>query len=168
MLTAKKDDFEKIYNILYEAFPIYERRTKEKQLELFGNDKYKVFIDSKQVNVFMAVWDFNNFAFLEHFAVTSSMRGKNIGSDFFKTVVKELNKTVIWEVELPSNDIAKRRIEFYKKLGAKLNNFEYIQPSLQKGQGTIPLLIMSYPSLLDENAFFEIKSTIYKHVYNQK
>ncbi len=165
MILLTKDDFEKFYFILKEAFPKNERRTKKEQFNLFEQKEYRVYADGKSVNAFMAVWDFEEFLFLEHFAVRKDLRGKRLGSELFASMIQTLQKPLVFEVEPPTNEISQKRIRFYKKMGAVLNSFEYIQPPLQQGQSEIPLKIMSYPDPITKNSFEKIKMTLYKNVY---
>ncbi|MCI8448180.1 MAG: hypothetical protein HFH30_07230, partial [Eubacterium sp.] len=69
------------------------------------------------------------------------------------------------EVELPENDLAKRRIRFYERNGFFLNQYPYVQPSISKGRSPIPLLIMTSGQPVSEKIFQEIKSTLYEYVY---
>ena len=166
MLIATEKNFEDIYNILKEAFPPCERRTKSGQKALFSLKEYKVFVDKDTPDVFMAIWDFKEFLFLEHFAVKKEKRGNAVGSAFFNEFISAANKPIIFEVEPPENKTSARRIKFYSSLGAKLNNFDYIQPSLQENQPSIPLRIMSYPTQLTDKEFSSYKQTILRKVYN--
>ena len=166
MLIATEKNFEDIYNILKEAFPPCERRTKSEQKALFSLKEYKVFVDTETPDVFMAIWDFEEFLFLEHFAVKKEKRGNAVGSSFFNEFISTVNKTIIFEVEPPENEISVRRIKFYTSLGAKLNDFNYIQPSLQKNQPSIPLRIMSYPVQLTNKQFTSYRNTVLRKVYN--
>ncbi len=168
MLKAVKNDFEKIYYILKEAFPPTERRTKKEQLKLFNNKHYRVYIDDKDVRIFICTWEFDKFIFIEHFAVAKEFRGKKLGSTFLKKFYSSTNKPVIFEVEPPENDISEKRIRFYQRHGATLNSFDYIQPPMQRGQPPIPLMIMSYPEQINKAEFEIYKKEIHSEVYNVK
>ena len=69
------------------------------------------------------------------------------------------------EVELPDCEIAKRRIEFYKRNGFFLNEYPYEQPAITKGRKPLPLMIMTSGSEITKDRFDDIKVLLYKCVY---
>ena len=160
--------FEKVYSLLKNSLPQVEMRTKRDQKNLISNEKYKILVAEKE-NIFvgfMAIWDLNDFCFLEHFAVQPDMRGQGVGGEILKHLTKISDKKIILEVEPPSfTDYAQRRIDFYARNEFLFNDFEYFQPPLQKGADIIPLKIMSYPTHLTEAEFNDIRKTLYEEVY---
>ncbi|MCR8842419.1 GNAT family N-acetyltransferase [Paenibacillus sp. SC116] len=161
-------DFETIFQIMKESFPEYERRTYEGQKALLGDAHYRIISkvnDTNQLVAFMAVWEFPLFRFVEHIAVTPAGRGSGIGGKLMADYIAGSQKPIILEVELPDTDLAQRRIGFYERLGLHLNDFGYVQPSLQKGQPDIPLKVMSYPQTLTESEFVLYRDILYTNVY---
>ena len=129
------DEFEKVYNILSESFPIEEYRTKEDQKVLLHNDKYNIAVyknDENEIIGLIAYYDFKSYIHMEHFAVSKSERGNGIGRKFLGEFKKAIANDITLEVELPQDNISKGRIEFYKSMGFKLYNYEYLQPPLRK------------------------------------
>ena len=165
MIEIDENKFEDVYNIMDEAFPIDEHRKKENQKKLLKNKSYKIhgLYDDKKIIAFVASWELEKFIFIEHFAVHKDYRNKKIGENLLKTFLGLKNKNIILEVEPPLNDLKIRRINFYKRCGFCLNNYEYMQPSYEKKQKQIPLKIMSYPKKIYKNEFIE---ELYKKVYN--
>lgn len=165
-----KSDFNKIYNIMQNSFPKTECRTFDEQEKLLSNENYKITYlkEDNKITCFIAYWEFDSFIFIEHFAVAPEKRNCGIGSDFLKTFLSLCYKKVVLEVELPLDDIARRRIDFYQKIGFIKNNYPYIQPSMRKDALPVPLEIMSYNSALEKNEFHYIKDTLYTSVYNAK
>ena len=82
--------------------------------------------------------------------------------------MKEEDTPMVLEVELPETEMAQRRIGFYQRLGFILNEFPYWQPSMQEGQPSIPLKIMSWPKALSQEQFTPWQQQIYQDVYGQK
>lgn len=157
--------------MMEEAFPKEEIRTYEGQLALLENPYYwlKRKVDEEgNLIAFMAVWEFEDFCFVEHLAVSRQARGNGIGGQMMREYMRQSVKPVVLEVELPETDIAKRRIGFYQRLGFQLNGFAYQQPPMRKGHGWYPLLIMSFPSSLTEEEFEPIKKKIYREVYRSQ
>ena len=163
-------DFDKVYSIMEESFPIDERRTCEEQKELLNNKLYSIYIlsdiENDNIKAFIAIWQFDDFAFIEHFAVSSSYRNGGIGAFILQEVKKLLSCMICLEVELPEEEMAKRRIGFYERNGFHYNDYEYMQPPISKGRKEIPLRIMTSGEKVTENRFIDIRDLLYKYVYN--
>ena len=170
--TLQVKDFDKVYSIMEESFPIDERRTYEEQKALLDNELYNIYVlyDSKNddIKAFIAIWQFDDFAFVEHFAVSSLYRNGGIGAFILQEVKKLLSCMICLEVELPEEEMAKRRIGFYERNGFYYNEYEYMQPAMSKGRKEIPLRIMTSEEKITENRFEEIRDLLYKYVYNVK
>lgn len=162
------DEFEKIYSIMEAAFPKDERRPYEKQKLCLDNPKYSIAAisdtDSEPLG-FIAYHCFDSFVFIEHFAISSKHRNMGIGGKMLAEFINKLNMPVCLEVEPPTTDLAKRRIEFYKKHGFFLNDYPYIQPPMSEGQASLPLLIMTTQKPLTSDEFKKVRSTLHKEVY---
>ena len=89
-----------------------------------------------------------------------------MGKKIIKKILKESNKEIFLEVELPQADIAKRRITFYERLGFKLNEYRYIQPPYAPDKKPVDMLIMAYPKAITQERFSQIRKIIHKEVYN--
>ena len=164
-------DFDSLFKLMKQAFPSIERRSYEDQKNLLTENLYNIIADkdeNENIIDFIASWEFNDFNFIEHFAVDSKMRGNGRGTSMLKDYLNKCNKPIYLEVELPENDISVRRIEFYKRMGFYLNNFEYLQPPMQKQDVFLPLKIMSYPRSVDEREFINFKNTVYDKVYKKQ
>ena len=154
-------DFDSFFKLMCESFPSVERRSYEDQKKLLCDDLYNIIAvkdQSDNITSFIANWEFDDFIFIEHFAVDSKIRGNGIGTSMLKMYLEECNKPIFLEVELPQNDICIRRIEFYKRLGFHLNNFEYFQPPMQIQHDFLQLKVMSYPRIVDEMEFMHFKN----------
>lgn len=165
---SKLSDFPKIYKIMQEAFPKAEIRTFDSAFELLKKEDYAIFSaysDCGEIDGFIACWNFENFCFVEHFAVSQKNRGKGIGTKMIIEFLKAKDKKVFIEVEEPANEIAIRRIDFYERCGFKLSDFGYIQPNLQEDNAEIPLKIMSYPDKITNSEFEDFKSKVFEKVY---
>ncbi|MEE1186914.1 MAG: GNAT family N-acetyltransferase [Acutalibacteraceae bacterium] len=169
LIGLKENDFDNMYNILKESFPKAERRTKQGQKALFKKECYKVFAirdNDSCIKAFITVYDLNFFAFVEHFAVSKNYRNQGLGALVLTELKKMIKKPVILEVEPPDTDMAKRRIEFYKRNGFFLNDYFYEQLPLRKGQSNLTLKIMSSDKQLSKEEFEDVKRIIYKQVYD--
>ena len=157
--------FDKVFEIMQLSFPKDEYRPYEEQKALLDDSRYKItaYNDNGIFKGFMALWEFEGFVFLEHFAVHPDFRNEGIGSKMLGDLIGE--KKVCLEVEPPENDITKRRIEFYRRNGFYFNEYPYIQPPISKGKNSVPLYIMTTENAVSENEFNCIKDVLYKEVY---
>jgi GNAT superfamily N-acetyltransferase len=153
------DYFASAWELYEEAFPVYERRTLKAQSHLLKNPVYKfdVFIEK---NVFIGCimcWDFKDFQYIDHFAITKSQRNKGNGAKILEDFIKGNSKPTLLEVELPDSSINKKRIKFYERLGFKLNLHKYSVPSSIDDR-KIDLLVMTYPNLISQEFLQEFVS----------
>lgn len=75
-------DFDAVYRLLTQSFPATERRGAAGQRALFSDGAYRVDIlraPDGSVQALIASWDFDDFVFLEHFAVAPACRSGGIG-----------------------------------------------------------------------------------------
>lgn len=164
-----KSKFDSIYRIMEDSFPSSEMRTYDGQKLLLNNDFYHINVqtdDNGAVIGFLAYWDLSNCIFIEHLAVDKKSRGKGIGGKLVDQIFKESKKDIFFEVEPPVDEISHRRVKFYQKKGAHLNEFYYEQPALRETERAQRLMIMSYPNPIDGDSFKKYKEEIYEHVYN--
>ena len=160
-------EFREAWEIYESSFPSDERRTLELQKELIKNKQYNFFIVTKD-NILVAIitdWNFGDFLFVEHLAVKKDLRGKRIGTELLEEYLSKNKQKIVLEVERPETKIATKRIEFYEKIGFKLNDFDYIQPPYGKGKNPVPLLLMTYPNKITGSEFSTIRKKLHIVVY---
>ena len=152
--------------IMEEAFPPTERRVSAGQYELLRHPRYVIHAaeEDGRMIAFMAVWKLSGVTFVEHFAVERQLRNGGIGGALLEKLRAE-NAPLVLEVELPTDDLTRRRIAFYQRHGMCLNEREYAQMPLRAGDAPTPMYLMSSPEALDEEEFVRIRREIYRHVY---
>jgi GNAT superfamily N-acetyltransferase len=154
---------------MQKSFASIEVRPYEMQLALLNNPNYKILVSldgNKNIQGFIAEWAFEEFIFLEHFAVQPELRGAGIGKTIMQSHLQNVEKPVIIEVESDETEISARRINFYKRLGFHLNDYGYYQPFMQRSpEDKIYLKIMSYPMPVNQESFPAIKRKIFREVY---
>lgn len=79
--------------------------------------------------------------------------------------VNNSKKPIVLEIEIPNDEISLKRKNFYEKLGFKLNNQEYYQLPLRKGNKPLKLNLMSYPEKIPDENFKIIENIIQSFVY---
>lgn len=155
-------NFPEIYRIMQASFSDDEYRPYDEQLALFEEPEYRIYYMPAG---FLAVWEFESFIYIEHFAVDPALRNSGTGSAMLKELVKQYQKLICLEVELPEDELTRRRIGFYERNGFVFNEYPYIQPPISKGKSPVPLRIMTYGEAITRETFEAIKNVLYRSVY---
>ena len=166
--TLGLSDFDQMYRLMEASFPQDEYRPYAGQKALFGDPSYHVyarFDNAHTLLAFLAVWDFEHFAFIEHFAVAPNCRNQGLGGRMLQELTAVLSKPLCLEAELPDTELAKRRLEFYQRNGFCVNPYPYMQPALADTQNPIPLRILTYPSPISQWEFNRLRDALYPKVY---
>lgn len=164
-------DFNQMYHLMKTSFPQDEYRPYAAQKALLDNPAYRVYAhydENHALLAFLAIWDFDRFAFLEHFAVKAECRNSGLGGRLLQKLASLLNKPLCLEAELPDNELAQRRIGFYQRNGFRQNPYPYIQPALAADQHPVPLRIMTFPAPISQQEFINLQATLYQKVYKVK
>lgn len=155
--------------LMVASFPAEEYRDLN-ELRTFTDTKKRfynnIIFDNNQPIGLITYWDFDEFYYVEHFAIDPAHRNGGIGKRALESIFQQLDGGIILEVEEPVEEMAQRRINFYKRLGFKLWDKPYLQPPYRKGDDFLPLLLMAHGDLDADKQFENIKRTIYKEVYN--
>ncbi len=111
-----RSDFEEVYRIMEQSFPADERRKKEGQQKLLEEEKYELLgvRNGGRLLAFLAVWEFAEFVFIEHFAVSETARNSGIGGKMLEELARQKAGKVVLEVELPE--------DFMSGMGSLLTN----------------------------------------------
>ena len=177
---TSQSDFSEIYRIMQASFSDDEYRPYDEQLALFEKPEYRIYymsaIEMERVSNhstgnstmhaagFLAVWEFESFTYIEHFAVDPVLRNSGTGSAMLQELVRKYQKQICLEVELPEDELTRRRIGFYERNGFVFNEHPYIQPPISKGKSPVPLRIMTYGSAITQDTFEEMKRVLYQRV----
>ncbi len=162
------NEFDEVYDLMVTSFPSSERRSYEDQKALLEKHNYEIETnrnDNGELLSFMAIWQLNTSHFIEHLAVSPLSRGEGVGGKVMKELIEKSEKPVLLEVEHPETEIAKKRIQFYERLGFHLNTHDYVQPPIQAGEEPLPLHIMSYPDPISAEEFKIFKNDIFSELY---
>ena len=165
-----EETFAEIFPLLEAAFPVTELREREEQHRLLKNPCYRLF-GVREKDVFaavLAVWDLDEFLYIEHFAVKETLRNTGLGGRLLDAFLEEKKSPLVLEVELPENPLTQRRIAFYERHGLVYNDYPYMQPPLRRGQRLLPLRLMTMPGRIDRETYERYKGRIYQSVYEYK
>ena len=159
--------FDEIFPLLEAAFPVTELREKDDQRLLLQEECYSLY-GARKENGFaavFAVWEIEDFLYIEHFAVKEDCRNSGYGGMLLDHLLKEKDRLAVLEVEVPEDELTRRRIGFYERHGLVYNNYPYLQPPLRKGNDLLPLRLMTKPEAIDEKTYERYKKSIYRIVY---
>lgn len=155
-----------------EAFPEIERRDVAEWEEFMQRRKEfhaQAIIEDDAFSGFITWWDFDDFVYGEHFAICAEKRSGGLGGRAFDLfLTQHNNRDVVIEVEMPSDEMARRRICFYERHGMSVVEKDYLQPPYRLGEEYFPLLLMSTDATRTLHNFEHIKNTIHREVYGVK
>lgn len=149
------------------AFP-YEERPSFSVAENRDQDNFHflvITLDGEEPIGIFTYWTFETFTYIEHFAIGKEYRGKGLGRASFLDFMVQHPDQIVLEIEMPDNEVAERRLEFYSDMGFVRNAQDYMQPSYHKRELVLPMLIMSKYELSDDD-FEDVKRILYREVYH--
>lgn len=162
-------DFRYMKRLLIYSFPSCEYRDIDQYNHVCRNKKafrcniiYKKNTPIGLINF----WEFKDFIFLEHFAIDPLFRNLGYGKRVLEMVQQDFKKPFVLEVEQPTCELAKRRIQFYQRAGLKIYSKTYNQPPYRKGEKEIPMYLMGTEELFKNQKTARIKETLYTEVYS--
>lgn len=146
-ITSVSPLYKQVESLLITAFPETERRDLDLQRQYADhNPKFKVYaVYEGDVFVgFFTLWTFQSFSYVEHFAVSPSLRSKGYGTRILQ-YIKEIVKTpLLLEIEIPFDIQQKSRQLFYEKNGFQKLDLPYFQPPYRSGDACLPMHLMMY------------------------
>lgn len=166
--TTDEDYYDFTETLLTTAFPKEERRELTLQRD-YTNDNIlfhnNIVLEGETPIGLITYWKFNGYCYIEHFAIDPSQRNGGYGRKVLEHIHKTLNCPIVLEVELPTDELSTRRVQFYKRLDYQLWEKEYAQPPYRKGDSYLPMHLMVYGDLDCNKDFEHIKQSLYKEVY---
>ena len=154
--------------LMTEAFPPEEYRALAQLREYTDSKKHfynNIVFDEDTPVGFITYWDFGKFCYAEHFAIDPARRNGGYGKQVLDLLCRQLQRPIVLEVEMPEEEMARRRIGFYQRQGFTLWQQPYRQPPYKHGDPYLPMRLMVYGDLDSEKAFDAIKQRIYREVY---
>lgn len=162
--------FREFYGLIEQSFPACERWSFREQATEFSKPHFRSLCRyGEGLEALINYWELGDFVYVEHFAVSPSLRGKGVGSELLSEVKRLAGeRQVVLEAEPAElSEQAKRRLRFYERNGFFVNPYPYIQPAMQENERPIPLAILSSRSVLSEERFIQVRDSIYRTVYNK-
>lgn len=118
---------------------------------------------------FMVYWHLSPLVqYVEHLATLPEMRGNGLGAKLIESLTSIPETHVILEVEPPVDELTRRRIGFYRRLGFTLHDtIPYVQPPYCAGQPSVHLCLMTAPDISENLITSEIVPELHTMVYGQ-
>ena len=168
--TADADWYRFMEELMVQSFPPEEYRPLE-QLRLYTDTKpafyNNIVLESDDTPVgFFTYWDFGTFCYGEHFAIDPARRNGGQGKRALEELCRQVHpRPIVLEVEMPVEEMSRRRIGFYQRQGFTLWDKPYQQPPYKPGDGFLPMRLMAYGDIDPETAFDTVCACIHREVY---
>lgn len=166
--STDTDYYKFVEELFITAFPKEERRESALQREYTDNNALfsnNIILDNNAPIGFITYWNFQDYYYIEHFAIHPSQRNGGYGKKVLEYIQNTLNSPIVLEVESPVDELSTRRIGFYKRANYKLWKNKYFQPPYRNGDDYLPMYLMVYGKLDSEKDFERVKRNLYKEVY---
>ena len=161
-------------NVIYnEAFPPEERREWDDIVKRSASadspmEFFNVMYRGRKAGL-ITCWRFEDFDYVEHFAVDPKLRGRGVGAAAIEALAAMSagrGVPVVLEVELPETGRdAVRRIGFYERCGFKAHkDFKYVQPPYGPGLPEVELMLMTCGPKVDLD---KVTDVLHSQVYGK-
>ena len=153
--TTADEYFADFWRIYTESFPLNEKRTPDQQIHAFQKPHYQIntYIIDNQIIGFIAFWTDPEFVFVEHFAVSPEFRSKRLGSTVLQQFINEFKIPVILEIEMPVDELTKRRLKFYELAGFIRNPHQHYMPPYHESNPPLEMEILTFPRTISEELY---------------
>lgn len=149
-LTDCADSLFAVCFSLYEtSFPVWERRGLAEQLRLLAEPDYHceaVTADGTFVGL-LCWWALDTGCYVEHLATAPALRGHGLGAEIMRAM-QARHTSMVLEIDPPEDEISRRRLGFYQRLGFVVNDYDYRQAAYRLGMEDVPLRLLSWPEML--------------------
>ena len=139
-----------LWDIYRHSFPDVEQRTLADHKAALHNQDFhcRALVENDTVQGLLLFWDFEHVGsglrYIEHFALAPAARSGGRGSRVLRAFAQERPELLLMlEIDPLDTDIARRRLQFYERLGYVLNEPTYWHPPYQPEHSDYPLLLLS-------------------------
>lgn len=166
--SCSETEQKEVRRIYETSFPADERREYDSLLQLVTAEEafnLEVVYRDDAVVGFISSWHFDEWRYVEHFAVDAALRGCGIGQEVLRRFLDSSERPVVLEVEPPADAASRSRIEFYKRQGFVLHDtYSYMQPPYDPGKNPVELFLMTYNAPAGSN-LDALSALLHRRVY---
>ena len=112
----------------------------------------------------LTTWHFEEFIYIEHFAIDPDLRSRGYGAEALKTFIAQQQCPIVLEAEPPTDELSTRRIRFYERCGLTLYDFPYIQPAYTPESNPVELRLMGTLNT-DDTPLALVSKILHREVY---
>lgn len=171
MVTLKRiSTDEHMYNwamdLLAQSFPATERRDDDVQRQTMLHPHYRLcaICDEDLPVGVVGYWDAPDFVYFENFCVLPQKRNGGYGSATLRLLTQNSKKPFVLEIELPVDELTRRRKAFYLRNGMVENPFPHVQPHYRPTDPDLPLQILSYRQQLTAEQYSQFRAYLDENV----
>lgn len=158
-----------VEKLFVSSFPIEERRDlTDQRRNIDNNPDFSLLLaeDGDTPIGFFTIWDLGYFSYCEHFATAPTSRNKGYGSQILELILKNMLHPLVLEVEIPNDELSRRRINFYQRHGFTLMDaYRYTQPPYRRDGASLPMHLMFYSPQKTDIDLNKVATTIHARVY---
>lgn len=164
MISLKRINLDdSLYNwakeLLKVSFPESERRDDDLQRQAMSHPDYRLeaIMDGDEPVGVVGYYDAPRFVYFENFCMLPNKRNLGYGSATLKALTSNLAKPFVLEAELPTDELTRRRIAFYKRNGMVENPFAHVQPHYRATDPDLPLVVLTYLRPLTDKQYADLR-----------
>lgn len=137
------------------SFPDFEQRSDAQQRLAFTVPGYclDLYHCHDKLTGFLSYWLFDDYIYIEHFAVASECRGQGYGSSILQAFVSARPLTVLLEIDPVTDEQSAARLKFYQRCGFVKNPFPHVHPPYHKKYEGHSLLVLTTPKEINEKTY---------------
>lgn len=146
-----KERWSKVWDLYEKSFPDAEIRKADDHLRACSDERFFPLSawEGKRLIGLMFFWEWDNYRYLEHLAVSPELRGHSYGSQLLRHL-RDSEHTIILEIDPLDNELSVRRLQFYERAGYTLTPYRFIHLPYKIDSQKQELLILSFPEMINE------------------
>lgn len=150
------------------SFPMHEQRESDSQRRIMGDGDYhfELICAGEALLGCILYWETLDFIYVEHFFIAPEQRGKGCGRQALEWL-KAQGRPVILEIDPITDEISRRRKNFYERAGFAENPFKHVHPPYHSGMEGHPLTVMSCPEPLSGDLYQKFSRYLRQRVMGQ-
>lgn len=147
-----KDRWNMVWKLYEDSFPLAERRKEVDHIKAYEDDRFYPLSawEGNELIGLMFFWEWDSYRYLEHLAVSPTLRGHGYGSQLLRHL-RDSEHTIILEIDPLSDDLSVRRLQFYECAGYTLTPYRFVHLPYRLDGKDQELLILSYPKMITKD-----------------